>query len=76
VETTLATAAPITVPATPKNEAITAADTAARAPAATCSALSWPSFFSRGDSSRADEAGVRTSGSVRGTVMSSGGSSV
>jgi hypothetical protein len=70
VETTLATAAPITVPATPKNEATTAADTAARAPAATCSALSWPSFLSR-----ADEAGARTPGSVRGTVMSSDESS-
>ena len=71
MEITLATAAPITVPATPKNEATTAADTAARAPAATCSALSWPAVFSR-----ADEAGAGESGSVGGPVMSSGASSV
>jgi hypothetical protein len=40
VAITLASAAPIRVPAMPKNEATTAEDTAARALAATCTALS------------------------------------
>jgi hypothetical protein len=40
VAITLASAAPIKVPASPKNDAATAEDTAARALAATCAALS------------------------------------
>jgi hypothetical protein len=55
-------------PATPNSEATTAADTAARAPAASWTALSWLSLDA------ADEAGGRASGSVRGEVMSSDGS--
>src|SRR3954471_7213473 len=62
---TLASAAPISVPATPKNEATTAEDTAASALAATCAALS-EVFL-----------GVSVTGrsavSVRGEDMSSGG---
>ncbi|MCW2703427.1 MAG: hypothetical protein JWQ37_1422 [Blastococcus sp.] len=44
VAITLASAAPIKVPAMPKNEATTAEDTAARALAATCTALSCARF--------------------------------
>jgi hypothetical protein len=46
---TLARAAPISVPATPKNEATTADDTAARALAATWAALSEAFFGSSGE---------------------------
>src|SRR5947209_7639090 len=60
---TLATAAPITVPATPKNEATTAADAAARALAAICTGLSWGRFAGGG--------GVCCA--VVGEVMGSGG---
>jgi hypothetical protein len=60
---TLARAAPISVPATPKNEATTAEDTAARALAATWAALS-PAFFG--------SSGGRTAVSVRGEDMGSG----
>src|SRR4051812_7042291 len=46
---TLASAAPISVPATPKNEATTAEDTAANALAATCAVLSAAFFGSSGE---------------------------
>src|SRR4051812_13962068 len=62
---TLASAAPISVPATPKNEATTAEDTAASALAATCAALS-DVFFGCSDEGR-------TAVSVRGEDMGSGG---
>jgi hypothetical protein len=62
---TLARAAPIRVPATPKNEATTAADTAASALPATCAALS-EAFFGWSD-------GGRTAVSVCGEDMGSGG---
>src|SRR4051794_18984683 len=62
---TLANAAPISVPATPKNDATTAEDTAASALAATCAALS-DVFFGCSDDGR-------TVVSVRGEDMSSGG---
>jgi hypothetical protein len=61
---TLASAAPIRVPATPKNEATTAEDTAARALAATWAALSEVFFGSSVEG--------RTAVSVRGEDMSSG----
>ena len=67
VAITLASAAPIKVPAMPKNEATTAEDTAARALAATCTALSCARF---GCSAELSE---RTVVSVRGEDMSSGG---
>jgi hypothetical protein len=67
VAITLASAAPIKVPAMPKNEATTAEDTAARALAATCTALSCARF---GCSAELWE---RTVVSVRGEDMSSGG---
>src|SRR5918997_6976261 len=64
---TLASAAPIRVPARPKKEATTAEDAAARGPAATWVALSWaPCGFSSGCSGRSVVSG-------RGEVMSSGG---
>jgi hypothetical protein len=66
VAMTLASAAPIKVPATPKNEATTAEDTAARALAATCPALSCERF---GCSAELSD---RTVVSVRGEDMSSG----
>ena len=59
---TLATAAPITVPATPKREATTADEAAARALAAICNGLSWG--FGAGP-------GVRVGAAVGG-VMGSG----
>src|SRR3954463_9948145 len=62
---TLANAAPISVPATPKNDATTAEDTAASALAATCAALS-DVFFGCSDEGR-------TAVSVRGEDMGSGG---
>jgi hypothetical protein len=58
---TLARAAPISVPATPKNEATTAEDTAANALAATWAALSEAFFGSSGEG--------RTAASVRGEDM-------
>jgi hypothetical protein len=67
VAITLASAAPIKVPAMPKNEATTAEDTAARALAATCTALSCPRF---GCSAELSD---RMVVSVRGEDMSSGG---
>jgi hypothetical protein len=67
VAITLASAAPIKVPAMPKNEATTAEDTAARALAATCTALSCARFGCSADLSE------RTVVSVRGEDMSSGG---
>jgi hypothetical protein len=60
VEATLTTAAPITVPATPNSEAITAADTAARAPAITCTGLSRLSSLPVESVPRAEEAGGPT----------------
>jgi hypothetical protein len=65
VAITLARAAPIKVPAMPKNEATTAEDTAARALAATCTALSCVRFGSSAELSD------RTVVSVRGEDMSS-----
>src|SRR3954452_14105195 len=62
---TLARAAPIRVPATPKNEATTAEDTAARALAATWAALREVFFGSW--------VGAWTAVSVRGEDMGSGG---
>jgi hypothetical protein len=59
---TLARAAPISVPATPKNEATTAEDTAANALAATCAALMEAFFGSSGEG--------RTAVSVRGEDIS------
>jgi hypothetical protein len=67
VAITLASAAPIKVPAMPKNEATTAEDTAARALAATCTALSCARL---GCSAELSD---RTVVSVRGEDMSSGG---
>jgi hypothetical protein len=67
VAITLASAAPIKVPAMPKNEATTAEDTAARALAATCTALSCARF---GCSAELSDGTVV---SVRGEDMSSGG---
>jgi len=55
---TLARAAPISVPATPKNEATTAEDTAASALAATCAALSAAFFGSSGEGRTAVSVGA------------------
>jgi hypothetical protein len=64
---TLARAAPISVPATPKNDATTAAETEASAPAAIWTALSWLfRGFSAGSSGRSVD-------SVRGEDMGSEG---
>src|SRR5919112_1400860 len=64
----LTSAAPMTVPATPKKEARTAADTAARAPATTWVTLSWV----RGGFAAVSSG--RSLVSVRGEVMGSDGS--
>jgi hypothetical protein len=66
VAITLARAAPIKVPATPKKDAATAEDTAARALAATCTGLSCVRFGGSADSSAV------TVVWVRGEDMSSG----
>jgi hypothetical protein len=63
---TLARAAPMRVPATPKKEATTADETAARALAAICTGLSWLFL--------ASAASGRSTVSVRGADMSSEGS--
>src|SRR3954471_9701784 len=67
VAITLASAAPIRVPATPKNDAATAEDTAASALAATCTGLSCVRFGA------SVELSGRTVVSVRGEDMGSGG---
>src|SRR4051794_22009658 len=65
---TLARAAPISVPATPKNEATTAEETAASALAASSTGLSWVRVAPvEGPSGRSTD-------SVRGEFMSSEGS--